>query len=434
MSRLDVYLRSIEKFGASGAVLISNQAITLRFPTGDRRATQVTPHDVLVGMVREVASPPALDQIDRHQPARFDYQSGAMRYAIDVAPRNGVWQVTIEPTTARPVASASRPTAAANRPAAQAPAIPDAARTDDLLIERGQYDEPSASAAPAASASTWLDQLTRAARAAHATDLYLSSGTAPLQRAGTEVTAVGDPLDGDQLSREVGVVAPAGARAAWADGGTAMFAYGDGAGRVRATLGRDRRGPTATFRLLPDDAQIERMDLGNLREISDWLGRSGLIVIAGPSGIGKTVTLAALLRSIGTARRRVVSIEEPIEIEHANPWVSQREIGTHVESMAAGVAAAMRENADAIAIGSTENPDAAEALFEAAGGGHLVLTTIAAPTGHLGIERLVHAVAPERRELARALLSACLLGTICPVRSRGGGRTFEVTRPGERRA
>nr|MBA2541340.1 hypothetical protein [Deltaproteobacteria bacterium] len=71
MSKLDVYLRSIEKFGATGAVLTSNQAVMLRFPSGDRHATQVTPHDQLVILVREVAPPAALDQIDRQRPAQF---------------------------------------------------------------------------------------------------------------------------------------------------------------------------------------------------------------------------------------------------------------------------------------------------------------------------------------------------------------------------
>ena len=89
MSKLDVYLRSIEKFGATGALLTSNQAVTLKFPTGDRHATQVTPHDQLVMLVREIAPPAALDQIDRQRPARFDYDSNGIRYGINVMPGRG---------------------------------------------------------------------------------------------------------------------------------------------------------------------------------------------------------------------------------------------------------------------------------------------------------------------------------------------------------
>ena len=129
MSKLDVYLRSIEKFGAACAVLTSNQAITLRFPSGDRHATQVTPHDQLVGLVREVAPPDVLDLVDRQRPARFDYESGGARYGISVMPRAGVWQVTIE-------AAAEAPRAA-QPPAARPPATA-AAPAGDLLIERGR--------------------------------------------------------------------------------------------------------------------------------------------------------------------------------------------------------------------------------------------------------------------------------------------------------
>src|SRR5262245_15856952 len=102
MSKLDVYLRSIEKFGAAGAVLTSGQAVTLKFPAGDRQATQVTPHDQLVIMVREIAPPNILDQIDQQRPARFELESAGTRYALTIAPRPGAWSVTIEPAGAPP--------------------------------------------------------------------------------------------------------------------------------------------------------------------------------------------------------------------------------------------------------------------------------------------------------------------------------------------
>jgi twitching motility protein PilT len=421
MSKLDVYLRSIEKFGAVGAVLTSNQAVTLRFPTGDRHATQVTPHDLLVGLVREVASPQVLDLIDRQRPARFDYDSQGTQYSVSVAPRAGAWQVTIEAAPAERVAAAPPPV----RVPTASPVTPGG----ELLIERGQYDGPASTARPTASGSALLDEITHAARASRATDIYLGAGAQPIQRVGTELVASGSAIDGDQLSREVGVVAPPAARAAWSEGGSAVFAYGDGKGRVRATLARDHRGPTAALRLLPDEVALERLGL----EIGDWLDRTGLVVIAGSSGAGKTVTLAAMVRALGVKKRRVVAVENPIELVQTGAWISQREVGTHVASVGEGVAAAMRENADAIAIGCIDSTAAAEAAIEAALGGHLVLTTITAPSGGLAVERLVDQLVADRRDLARAVLQSTLLGTVCPIPSRTG-RTFEVTHPNERRA
>jgi twitching motility protein PilT len=427
MSKLDVYLRSIEKFGATGAVLTSNQAVMLRFPTGDRHATQVTPHDQLVMLVREVAPPAALDQIDRQRPARFDYDSNGVRYAINVVPRQGAWQVGIDgaaPAPAQSPAEPSRPYTAVTNIRTPAPAAAPA----ELLIERGQYDAPAETARPTASGSAVLDELTRAARQARASDVYLIAGAQPVARVGSELLPIGNVLDGDTLSREVGVVAPANARGAWSEGGSAVFAYGDGGGRVRASLARDHRGPTATLRLLPDQVALDRLGL----DIGDWLQRSGLIVIAGPAGAGKTVTLAALVGALA-ANRRVITIEDPIEIVQTSPAISQRELGTHLDSVAAGVEAALRENVDAIAFGHVGSPAAASAVIDAACGGGLVIACVVAPSGGLAVERMVEWAGVERREFVRGVVAHTLLGTILPTPSRSG-RTFEVVRPGERRA
>ena len=413
LSKLDVYLRSIEKFGAAGAVLTSGQAVTLRFPDGDRNATQVTPHDLLIGMVREVAPPAALQQVDSNRPARFDVDSEGRRYTLTIQPRPGMWQVVIEPAAAAPP---SRPT-----PMPRA-ATPAPAGADDMLIERGQYDAGSAGAAPAVttpSGSGFLDGLTQQARAVRATDLYLSVGAPATARSGGQLAPLGDrPLEAEQLSREVGIVAPAEARGAWAEHGTATFAYGDGAGRVRVTLGRDARGPRASLRLLPAEGPaLDRLGLGGA---APWLDERGLVVVAGAAGAGKTTTLAALVRALGERRRFVISIEDPVEITHTAPSISQRAVGEHVASFAAGVAAAMREGADAIVVGAVASADAAAAVIDAIAGGHLVLTTVPS------IAHLLDRLPADQREYGRAQCSGHLLGTITPVVGAGGQRSFEV--------
>jgi twitching motility protein PilT len=416
MSKLDVYLRSIEKFGAAGAVLTSGQAVTLRFPAGDRQATQVTPHDQLVIMVREVAPPAVLDQIDQQRPARFELDSQGVRYAIGVTPRPGAWQVAIDPA---PAAPPPRPTP---RPGT-APAVDSGG---EMAIERGQYDGGAAVVAPSGSLSGVLDQLTTQARASRATDILLAAGAAPLVRVGGELApADRGALDAETLSRELGVLAPAEARAAWADGGSATFAYGDGAGRVRVTLSRDQRGPGAALRLLHGDPPpLAGLGLGG--DVTEWLGARGLILVAGPSGAGKTTTLAALVRALGERRRSVVTLEDPIEIVQPGPTISQRALGEHVGTAVAGVAAAMREGADAIVLGAVASTDAAEAVVEAVAGGHLVLATVVAPSPRLALEVVVDLVGPDRRELARAVFGEALLGTITPMVTKQGARSFAV--------
>jgi len=421
MSKLDVYLRSIEKFGASGAILTSGQAVTLRFPTGDRNATQVVPHDQLVPMVREIAPPAALDAVDRQQPARFQIESGGLRYTIGVTPRPGAWQVTIEGGAA-PAATA---TPARGVPRAASAPI-DAG--GEMEIERGQYDvAPEPSALVTTSGSAFLDQLTTQARSARATDIFLSAGSPPHVRiAGETQAAERASIEGDVLSRELGVVAPADARAAWIDGGPATFAYSDGAGRVRVTLSRDRRGPGAALRLLHNEApSLERLNLG--AEVGTWLAGAGLVIVAGGTGTGKTTLLAALVRALGDRRRQVATFEDPIEVVQTGPSISQRAVGEHVPSAAAGVAMAMREGVDAIVIGAVTSADTAAAVIDAVAGGQLVLTTIVAPDARIALARLVGQLPAADRELATQLCQGALRGGITASLGRGGARSFEVS-------
>jgi twitching motility protein PilT len=422
MAKIDVYLRSIERFGAAGAVLTSGQAVTLKFPQGDRNATQVTPHDQLVALAREIAPPAALAQIDSNRPAKFDFESNGFHYAVTVTPRPGVWQVLIE--GAAPAAAAQPTTQVPRQPrAATAPTTADAG---DMPIERGQYGEP-APAARTTSGSALLDQWTNAARSARATDVYLATGAPPVARVSGELQALGDrgSLEAETISRELGVVAPADARAAWTERGLATFTYGDGVGRVRATLVRDHRGPGASLRLLVGEPPaIER--LGLAREVGGWLDARGLVLVAGPSGSGKTTTLAALVRALGDKRKRVVTFEDQIEIMHVtSPWVSQRAVGLHVPSVAAGVRGAMQEGADAIVVDPVASPEGAAAVVIALAAGHLVLATIAASGVRGAVDQLLALVPADHRDLARDALERGLLGTIAPV-VKSGARSFEV--------
>jgi twitching motility protein PilT len=402
----------------------------MRFPQGDRHATQVTPHDQLVAMVREVAPPAALASIDSGRTSKFDVDSGGVRYSLTVQPKGTMWQVLIEgAAAAQPAPAAPAAQAAHVSATSQAPRQPRAqtapSELSEMTIERGQY----ADAGPrSTSGSAFLDQLTSAARSARATDVYLATGAGPAARVGDELQPLGDgrALDAETISREMGIVAPAEARAAWTERGLGVFTYGDGIGRVRATLTRDHRGPGATLRLLVGEPPaVERLAIG--REAVAWLDeRGGLILVAGPSGSGKTTTLAALVRGLGEKRRRVVTFEHPIEIIHVtSPWISQRAIGDHVPSIAAGVASAMHEAVDAIVIGTIATTEAASAAFDAVAAGHLVLATISASSAKHAADQLVDLLPIDRRDLARGALEHSLLGTIAPV-VKGGGRSFEV--------
>ncbi len=423
MPKIDMYLRSIERFGAAGAVLVSGQTVTLKFPTGDRHATQVTPHDQLVALIREVAPKTALEHIDKARATRFDIEANGTRWALGVLPKPGSWQVTIEPASAAALPPAPVPPQA-SRPVQVASPIAD---DTELPIERGPYAVETTAATATASGSALLDALTAAARTARATDVYIATGAPPMMRVAGELQPAGDrgPLDAETIARELGVVAPAAARAAWTERGVATFAYGDGGGRVRATLMRDHRGPGAALRILVGEAPpSDRLGLG--RDILAWLERRGLVLVAGPAGSGKTTTLAALVRALGERRRQVVAFEDPIEIVHVGPTISQRELGPRMPTLGEGVAVAMREAADAIVIGSIGTAEAAGAVLEAVAAGHLVLATVASTTARDAFDRVVDQLPSDRRERARQVLGPALLGTLLPVPRGAHGRAIEA--------
>jgi twitching motility protein PilT len=357
----------------------------------------------------------------------FELEASGARWSLSVTPKPGAWHLAIEPLDAvGPPAQAASP-----RPPPRAATISPTGEARDMAIERGQYGVgPLATS----SGSALLDALTAGARAAYASDVYLSAGSPAFQRVGGELAGTADraAIDGDQLARELGLVAPNEARSAWIERGLAVFTYGDGAGRVRVTLTRDHRGPGATLRLLP--AEPPALASLELPGVAGWLRERGLIVIAGPSGVGKTTTLAALVRALGEARRRIVAIEAPIEIVHVSGWISQRAVGEHVPTVRDGVMAAMAEGADAIVVGAVQSGEDAAAVLEAVAGGHLVLTTLIAPRAGVALERMLDRLAPDQRDLARILCADALLGTVGPVVSRSG-RSFEVAgrgiRPGD---
>ncbi|HWU88269.1 MAG TPA: ATPase, T2SS/T4P/T4SS family, partial [Kofleriaceae bacterium] len=308
------------------------------------------------------------------------------------------------------------------------PAAGSAGVPAEVAIERGPNDGSSVAVSLPAVTGGVLEQLTRGGRAAGASDIYLNAGAVAVQRVAGEVVSAGaGVIDGDAISRELGVVAPPEARAAWSGSGTAMFTYGDGIGRVRVTLARDHRGPSAALRLLPDEpptlAQLKLAGSG----IEGWLGRRGLIVVAGPSGSGKTVMLGALVRALGERRRRVVTVEDPIELVHASAWISQRAVGEHVASVGTAVACAMNEGADAIVVGRVSSEATSRGVVEAVSGGHLVLTTVVAPVAGVALDRMIAHLPADQRELAHGLLFSALLGTIQPVAAKSGERTFEIT-------
>jgi len=414
MAKIDAYLRSLDKFGAHALLLQSNQSVTLRFPAGDRQATQTTTHEQLVALVREVAPPTALDSIDGGRPARFAMQSGGTSYLVSVSPRPDRWSVQVESAVAaqtQPLATIARPPAAPEAPAAPA---------DEMLIERTAHE--------ARGAGSWLDELVRVARGQSATDLHLVPGTRPVARAGGALIAIGDAaaIDGEQLVRELETALPGAVEDADEGRARAHIHVVDGAARCRVHIFRDRHGVGAAVRLHPLEAPDPRRLAIPDAALALGARRRGLVLVASPSGGGRTTTIAALIEAAASRAARVISIERAAEIVHAHRrgLVSQRVIGEHVASVAAGLTAIADEDADVVAVHDLPDAAAVAAALQLAIGGRLVLAGVAAPTASDAIEHALASTSGAR--LAQGLAGA-IAQTLCR-RGQGAGvvAAFEV--------
>jgi twitching motility protein PilT len=188
-----------------------------------------------------------------------------------------------------------------------------------------------------------------------------------------------------------------------------------GRGRVRANISQQQDGLAGCFRLCRD--RIPTLaGLGLPQELEKTVRHhQGLVVIAGPSGHGKTTTMAALVDQLNTSNSdHIITIEDPVEIEHPakKAIVSHREVGRHTLSFVTALKASLREDPDVIVIGELRDRETVEIALAAAETGHLVLSTISTPSAVKTIDRLIDMFPPDDQVQVRASISGTLRAVI----------------------
>jgi twitching motility protein PilT len=303
-------------------------------------------------------------------------------------------------------------------------------------------DPPPTVAAPRASmlpqADTTLASLLARAVGLRASDLHLADASSPTVRIDGSLRPLSDegPVDVREL---FGPLFDEAAKARIEAGASADLAIDVAdVGRFRANLFRARTGLAAAIRVLPRSPP-RLLDLGLPIPLDDLVDLPhGLVVVCGPTGSGKSTTLAALG---GEALRRrsavVISLEDPIEyvLEPPNPTslVRQRQIGRDARDFASGLRDALREDPDILLIGEMRDPESISLALTAAETGHLVLTTLHSRSAASAIERIVDAYPPERQSQVRVQLADALRAVIAIrllPRASGSGRVpaLEVLR------
>ena len=408
MAQIEQLLQSLAKFGALSALLTSGEKVRLTFPTGKRYTAQTTPHAALVSLVEEIL-PPGL-KVDPRGTTNFLYYSGGTDVSVSVEADADIWHVTIEPETAP--ASAPSPTPVVESPVGHV------------------YAAPVAHTHAGVHSDNVVEKLLLRMLEMGASDLHLSTGSPPHVRIHGEMRAFPghEALEAGPLLDTLYDVTPARNREEFERRNDTDFAYAiPGVSRFRVNLFRDRQGPGAVFRAIPFEIRTPE-ELGLPQSVLSLCDRTkGLILVTGPTGSGKSTTLATLIDHVNRTRNdHIITIEDPIEFVHENKkcLVNQREVHSHTDSFKEALRAALREDPDIVLVGEMRDLETIAIAVETAETGHLVFGTLHTTTAPSTVDRIIDQFPADRQDQIRQMLAGSLVGVVAQMLCRkiGGGR------------
>jgi twitching motility protein PilT len=383
MAAIEPLLGIVQMKKANGLLLTSDEVPRL-LTDGPSVPLTMPPlsRGMLDDLIKSVLAPEQRDELARAGRVHGTYASKAHgSYAIEVQAADGKVTLTLSTTTAA---------------AAQAaPVGPRSSSSDGTL-------------------GPLLDQAVKR----HASDVLLSAGARPLVRVdGVLVELTAPPVSEDGLLAACEPFLGAAQRQQLDEAGSVDFAVvhtsdaRDDGQRFRANLFRHERGLALALRAIWTEVPtLEELHLpDSLADLTRH--RTGLVLVAGSTGAGKSTTLTALLEQVNRTRPcHIVTLEDPIEYLYPRrrAVVHQREVGRHVDSFASGLRAALRENPDIILLGEMRDPETIRLALTAAETGHLVLSTLHSGGAVMAVERIVDVFAEGEKLLVRAQLAGVL--------------------------
>jgi twitching motility protein PilT len=353
------------------------------------------------GLLREIASAEASSQLGAAESVAFVYRSPSGEVQVEhKSGPNGA--ATLRLVIPAPPSLPSPPSAPA----------PTARSMQDTAELRGA-----------------MDALFRVMVESGASDLHLRSGVSPMLRLHGELARQDQPaIPSERLEAMLVSIMTPKELGEFRETGDTDWAYEvEGLARFRCNAGRDRHGPIAVFRVIP--ATVRTADeMGLSREVQNlcYLTK-GLVVVTGPTGSGKSTTLASLVDLINRTRSdHIITIEDPIEFVHVSKkcLVTQRQVGVHTRSFKHALRAALREDPDIILVGEMRDLETVSIAIETAETGHLVFGTLHTTTAASTVDRIIDQFPPDRQSQVRVMLSESLRGVIAQTLCKkiGGGR------------
>jgi len=262
-----------------------------------------------------------------------------------------------------------------------------------------------------------LTTLLKFAKEQGASDLHISAGMSPMVRIRGDMVRINMPaLSRDEAHTAIVSVMTDEQKKVYEQRRDVDFALElRGVSRFRANVLQQQRGPAAVFRVIPSQViPLDQLELP--KAVKDLASREkGLVLVTGPTGSGKSTTLASMVDYVNEhLQGHILTIEDPIEFVHESKrcLVNQREIGQHTESFASALRAGLREDPDVILVGELRDLETTQLAISAAETGHLVFATLHTNSASKTIDRVIDVFPPEQQGQIRSMLSESLEGVI----------------------
>ncbi len=281
-----------------------------------------------------------------------------------------------------------------------------------------------------------IDAFLRTMASREASDLHLTCTFRPFIREHGDMVSLEEypVITPEKMKEIIGEIIPEHNRRQHAEDWDTDFSYQlEGVGRFRVNVFNDRFGPGSVLRLIP--SKIPNMEgLGLPKALRDFCFLSkGLILVTGPTGSGKSTTLAAMIDFINRTRtEHIITIEDPIEFVHESKkcLINQREVHSHTKSFPNALRAALREDPDIVLVGEMRDLETIEIAIETAETGHLVFATVHTNNAASTVDRIIDKFPTDRQNQIRTMLAETLKGvvaqTLCKKTTKGRAAAVEV--------
>ncbi|AZU63508.1 type IV pilus twitching motility protein PilT [Neobacillus mesonae] len=262
-----------------------------------------------------------------------------------------------------------------------------------------------------------IDQILKAAIEYKASDVHLTVGVPPILRINGDLRRYGSDILLPEVTEGMAeAIIPENLWEQFKEKGELDFSYGvPGVSRFRVNAFHQRKSVSLALRVVASKTPtIEDLQLPGI--ISKLVEKpQGLILVTGPTGSGKSTTLASMIDYMNrTMRKHIITLEDPIEYlhRHGNSIIDQREVGFDTKSYANGLKAALRQDPDVILVGEMRDLETIQIAITAAETGHLVLSTLHTSSAPTTINRVIDVFPPAQQQQIRIQLSSVLVGVI----------------------